>query len=104
MLQADLVFTDNSIGKVSVRERYQIPITSLLSTSHTQEVKTEQNNFVKGFIVNDIPNTEFPEHLKALQNLTFSPDCMFELLDIIQKQEIELALLREKKIECREGC
>ena len=73
MLQADLVFTDNSIGKVSVRERYQIPITSLLSTSHTQEVKTEQNNFVKGFIVNDIPNTEFPEHLKALQNLTVSP-------------------------------
>jgi hypothetical protein len=94
-LQANLAFSDDSIGKVDIEERYKSPLINLIATNGFLGAQDDLNTAVKGFIHNDSLSSQPLE--EDLKNLDLSPESFYKLLNVIRKQNIELKLLREKK-------
>lgn len=96
-MSANLIFTDDSLEKRNIYDCHKKPLIDLLKASSSQGSTPELKAFVKGFINNGILKPEFPETLKPLENLTFSAEFMYELLNIIREQELKLQLIQNQK-------
>jgi hypothetical protein len=101
ILSSELAYTDDSLEQISVRDRYKKSMISLADATTTPEGQKIYETFgIKYVTHGDLRHDsagEVKDLAEELKGLTFSPESMFDLLDIIRRQNIALHKRGDKK-------
>lgn len=86
ILSAELSLTDNT-SETSIHSRYKMPMITLGKATSIPYGQKLYENFAKQYVNNGSLSNAYNDELKGL---TVSSESMFQLLDIIRRQNLEL--------------